>query len=255
MEEAVKQPMAAPPAEEKPKKKSGLPGVFDLTGKSWAITTKYKKEWLAPVGVYLAAALIQTVLQQLLPDLVWLHVILMIIVIILGIWFTIVLTRMMYTGVMEDKMNLQEAQKGWGRVVLPMIVVSIIVGILTTIGLIIFIIPGIIVGLMYFAAQYAVIVDKKGIGESMSWSVKLTKGKRWALLGRLIGTGIVVGVIGGIAVMVVGGILGWLGGMISETWGIILGLVGMMIVIAPFIPWSTGINAMLYGALKRLETK
>ena len=96
---------------------------------------------------------------------------------------------------------------------------SIVVGILVGIGLLFFIIPGIILALMWMVSTPSMIVENKGVFESMSRSSELTRENRMRILGvglLLIVAYIVIaliiialtaitpilGIIGGIAIVV-----------------------------------------------------
>jgi hypothetical protein len=99
--------------------------------------------------------------------------------VIYSIWMSIVLTRLIYQGVSgKKKLNEAKAKENvWGRV-LPWIGVSIITGVLVLLGTIAFIVPGIILAMMYFTAQYGVIIENKGVHDSISDSIKVTKNRK-----------------------------------------------------------------------------
>jgi uncharacterized membrane protein len=59
------------------------------------------------------------------------------------------------------------------------LVASILFGILTMIGFILFIIPGIILSLMFGQYVYAILDKQKGIVGSLQYSAAITKGYRW----------------------------------------------------------------------------
>ncbi len=74
---------------------------------------------------------------------------------------------------------------GFARVV-PVIGVSILVGIATGLGAALFLVPGIIVACMLYVAVPACVIEKKGVIESMSRSAALTKGYRWQIFGLVL---------------------------------------------------------------------
>ena len=69
--------------------------------------------------------------------------------------------------------------------------VSIVVGIIVFLGIIALIVPGIILAIMYSLALPALLIEKKGVFESMSRSRQLV-GHRWA---KTFGTFLVLGII------------------------------------------------------------
>jgi hypothetical protein len=69
---------------------------------------------------------------------------------------------------------------------LPLLGLSIVVGVLVFIGLIFFIIPGVILALIWFVAVPVMIIEDKGVFESMSRSGELTKSNRWRLFGLMV---------------------------------------------------------------------
>jgi uncharacterized membrane protein len=69
------------------------------------------------------------------------------------------------------------------RRLVPVVLVAIISTILVWLGLLLFIVPGIIVALMLCVAIPVVMAEGTGIRASLSRSRVLTKGSRWKLLG------------------------------------------------------------------------
>jgi hypothetical protein len=84
---------------------------------------------------------------------------------------------------------------------LPMVGVAICTGILTFLGAILLVVPGIIVACMYYVSMPACIAERAGVFESMSRSAFLTKGYRWQVFGMflliLVG-GFILGAIAGL---------------------------------------------------------
>lgn len=73
-----------------------------------------------------------------------------------------------------------------GRVVFPVVIVSLIVSILAGLGSILLIVPGVLLFIRWWVAVPAVVVERAGIGGSLSRSAELTRGNRWRVLGALI---------------------------------------------------------------------
>ena len=70
----------------------------------------------------------------------------------------------------------------WPRII-SLILLAIVVGVLTFIGFLLIVIPGIILTLMWIVSTPSMIVENKGVFDSMSRSSELTKGNRWRILG------------------------------------------------------------------------
>jgi hypothetical protein len=106
-------------------------------------------------------------------------------------------------GVVQDlrdgQVSIGEAIAIAARRFLPMFGVAFAVGILVFLGTILLLVPGFIVGCMYFVAAPVCIAERAGVGASLRRSRFLTKGHRWQIFGAylliiLLGV-IVVGVI------------------------------------------------------------
>ena len=91
--------------------------------------------------------------------------------------------------------------------------VSIIVGIIVFLGIVALIVPGIILAIMYSLALPVLLIENKGVFESMSRSRQLVS-HRW---GKTLGTFIVLLIIVIIASLIVSAITGVLGGLIGPV--------------------------------------
>lgn len=88
---------------------------------------------------------------------------------------------------------------------LPVIGVGILLTLIISLGFLIFIIPGIIAFVALWVAVPAAVVERPGVGGSLSRSRELTKGNRWPLFGLILILIILSGVIGA----VLGGLIGF----------------------------------------------
>jgi hypothetical protein len=70
--------------------------------------------------------------------------------------------------------------------VLPVILVAILITIMTGIGMLLLVVPGLIVLVMTAAAVPAAVVERPGIWGSVKRSAELTKGNRWRVFALLI---------------------------------------------------------------------
>lgn len=117
---------------------------------------------------------------------------------------------------------------------------SIVVGILVTIGFIFLIIPGIILTLMWIVSTPAMMVENKGVFDSMSRSSELTKENRWRILG--------IGLLILIAYIVVAIIIGILAAITP-----ILGIIGGIALLIAVYPYLAIIVSVLYFNLVEVK--
>jgi hypothetical protein len=82
------------------------------------------------------------------------------------------------------------------RRLLPVLGVALCVGVLVGIGLILFVIPGIIVACILYVSIPVAVVEKAGVGASLSRSARLTKGARLPVFGISLLLGLVLGAVG-----------------------------------------------------------
>lgn len=126
----------------------------------------------------------------------------------------------------------------WPRLI-SLIVLQLLVGILITIGLILLIVPGVILALMLIASVPAMVVENRGIFDSMSRSSELTRGNRM----RILAVGLVVLAIY-IAVALIGALL------VAAT--PVIGVIALVIVAVLLYPFVSIISAVLYFRLREL---
>lgn len=69
------------------------------------------------------------------------------------------------------------------RAALPLAMLGIIMGVAETIGLVFFIVPGVILAMMWAVAAPALVAERRGIFGALGRSRALTKGLRWQILG------------------------------------------------------------------------
>jgi hypothetical protein len=127
----------------------------------------------------------------------------------------------------------------WPRIV-SLILLSLVVSILVGIGLIFFIIPGIILALMWIVSTPSMIVENKGVFDSMSRSSELTRGNRWRILG--------VGVLLLIAYIVLAAIIALLAAITP-----ILAIIGGIALLVAVYPYLAIIVSVLYFNLVEVK--
>lgn len=68
----------------------------------------------------------------------------------------------------------------------PAFIVALVGGVAVLLGLILFVIPGIIMAIAWSMSTPALVIERTGIFGALSRSAQLTRGHRWALLGLMI---------------------------------------------------------------------
>ncbi len=105
----------------------------------------------------------------------------------------------------------------------PMIITGIMAGILTLIGFILVIIPGIIVAVWLSFSMYIVVVEGKSGADALKASKSYVEGYWWPVFGRLIVIGLIVGIIAVIAGNIGQALLGYkLGTLVQNIVSLIL---------------------------------
>jgi hypothetical protein len=123
--------------------------------------------------------------------------------------------------------------------------VSLVVGLMTLVGLVLFIIPGIIVSCTFNAAVPAAVIEKIPVGAALRRSKNLTIGNRWSIFGAFFGVGLfalVVNVIIRIAVVGTEPAATWQDAAINTAMGQILA--------ALFTPVLAVIPSVIYHDLR-----
>ncbi|WP_427791682.1 hypothetical protein [Brevundimonas diminuta] len=137
-----------------------------------------------------------------------------------------------------------EAMETAVRMFLPLLGLSIVAGIGTSLAFLLLIVPGIIVAIMWSVAAPAVVIEKRGVFESLQRSRDLTRGYRWHVFGLMVIYVILSWIIGA----AVGGISLATGGSFMEgsaiTW---VNVVSSVIInVLSGVVASAGVGALYY---------
>jgi hypothetical protein len=94
---------------------------------------------------------------------------------------------------------LQSLQVGWQRIV-PVIGLAICAFVLTALGFVVLIVPGLIVATMLFVATPVCVVERLELDplSSMERSAQLTKGHRWKIFGLLVLAAVPTAIVGAV---------------------------------------------------------
>jgi hypothetical protein len=142
-------------------------------------------------------------------------------------------------------------------VFLPAILMSILVGIITTAGFILFIIPGVLFTVWYAFVMYMVILDKKRGLALLGESKKLSAGRFWRVFGRLVVPTLFWGLVSYFVLMGLLNILGMAVNqpIIEETSANVplsLVIIGLSALVTTFFaPLFMIVNVIVYREVKR----
>lgn len=133
--------------------------------------------------------------------------------------------------------------------IVPIFVLSIVVGIASAIGFALLIIPGLWVYAVFYAMTPAIVIEKAGFG-ALGRSVELTKEYRWPIVGTII----VIGIIGFLIQLVVGFIIGLISVAIG-TQGVGLFVVILMFSVLSAIIYGLGgiVISLIYARLREIK--
>ena len=151
-------------------------------------------------------------------------------------------------------MKLSGKQIGFGQALgaglsrlLPIIGVSIVVAIGTTIGMYLLVVPGVILQCMWFVALPAVVVERIGVFSALGRSSQLTSGSRWSIFGANFVVGMAIGIVGIVGFLLVSG---GLRGFSMEAYRYSLWTWSFTVVAAPL---AALVAAIAYHDLRRFK--
>lgn len=221
---------------------SARSGKLDIGGVFEATTEIYKKcfgtVWIVALILLIPSAIIIALLgEDGLGGLIG-----SIVNLVAGAWLIGSIVR-----IVQDVEEDGQVDWGVGQILssvaprlVAIILLTFVVGILVFIGLIFFIIPGVILTLMWIVSIPSMVVEEKGVFDSMSRSSELTKSNRM----RIIGVGLVV-LLAYVVIFIV-----------AALFAAISPIVGAIAIIAAGVllyPYISIISAVLYYRLRELK--
>ena len=121
---------------------------------------------------------------------------------LLSIVLSAMLQATIIRGVVEDlngrRVNIADSLSAGLGVSLPVIAISIMVGLGVFFGLILLIVPGLMLAIRWVAAIPARVMERPGVFAAMGRSAELTRGHRWAIFALAVVFLIVVMVLSGV---------------------------------------------------------
>lgn len=222
---------------------TGSAGHLDIGGVFAATTDLWKKTfgtvWIVALILMVPAYIIAGLLNdggaflQFLGSLVQM---------IAGVWLAGTVVRIVEDAEVDGRVDASVGEL-FGSVtskIVSLILLAIVLGILLTIGYVLLIIPGVILTLMWIVSVPAMVVEDKGVFDSMGRSADLTKDNRMRVLG--------VGILLFVAYLVVLAAVALLVA-VTPIIGIIAGIVLAVII----YPWLSIVVAVLYFRLRDVK--
>lgn len=217
---------------------SSSPGQIDIGGVISETTETWKKAF-ATIWVIALILFIPVGILSYFSDRGWLiALIYFIVAVIATLYIQGVLSRVVQDVREDGKVDwsVGELLKSINPKLLPLLGLSIVIGVLVSIGLVFFIIPGIILGLIWLVAFPVMVIEDKGVFASMSRSGELTKDNRWRLFGLMI--------LVYIGIFVVSLVAGLIAAVLP-----ILGVVAFIVLAILVYPWIGVLIPTAYYAL------
>lgn len=152
--------------------------IPDIFRKSWE---HYKRNWKVLTGILVVIAVVSYIVEGFQEPSPALYSLLSMVI---GIATQLVIINASL-GAVRGKVQTNQLAAHKERL-LPLLAVSILVGLLIGLGFILLVVPGIVLMIALQMAQYVVVDQKRGVIESLYDSADLTRGVRWQLLGILI---------------------------------------------------------------------
>lgn len=192
--------------------------VSDLTKQA---TTTYRAHFMDYLRV-LAWLLIPATLASLLPIIPmsagnrWvLNLIFSILIAVMSLWLSVVLVDLsrVYLGKSSAPKKILQASWGMAGRIVDFVLISLLQGIVVIVGLLLFVIPGLIFAVWFSFSRYSVIVDGVSPGSAaLRASKTLVAGRFWPILWRWVGSYLYFGsffVLGTVAILAaIGALLG-----------------------------------------------
>ncbi len=120
--------------------------------------------------------------------------------------------------------------------------VALIVGVLCSVGLLLFVVPGVLAYLVLVLAAPAAVMERSGVGESLRRSVRLSRGHR----GRIFGVTLLAGVITTITGVVITSVISAAFGQQDPVTTLLI-TQGIGVVVGAFTgAWTASVVALLY---------
>jgi len=212
-------------------------GVFEATTDLWKKT--FGTVWIVALILMVPAGIISGLLSD---EGSFLNLIGSLVQMVANVWLAATVVRIVQDAEADGRVDagIGELFGSVTHKIVSLILLSIVLWILITIGFILLIIPGVILTLMWVVSVPTMVVEDKGVFDSMSRSADLTKDNRM----RILGVGILL-----IAAYVVIILAVLLLASITPVLGIVVGIALAVVI----YPWVSIVLAVLYFRLREAK--
>jgi hypothetical protein len=162
---------------------------------------------------------------------------------------TALLVQMAYDAKLQRPLRIGQYFGPALSAAIPIAILGLAAGILTVLGLIALIIPGIWIYAVFSMMPAAVVIEKVGFG-GLSRSAKLTKDYRWPIIGAIILLVIIAAIVGFVAMFLVGILLGTTG---FTGIGLVVGILVLSLVSAVGAALGSISVALIYARLREIK--
>ncbi|MEA3272370.1 MAG: hypothetical protein U9P90_01730 [Patescibacteria group bacterium] len=104
--------------------------------------------------------------------------------ILVAIWISIILIDVLNKYLLKKKVVLSESMNNACRIFVPALLLSLLVAVINLGGFLLLIVPGVIFTVWFVFALYEMVLNNKGIKESLKSSKELSKGRWYAIAWR-----------------------------------------------------------------------
>ncbi len=164
--------------------------IGSVLGRTWAALFKNPVVFF---GLAAAATIPPALLEVLMPQSTGLNVLVQLLSTIFGLVIQGAIAYAVFQALRDDSAVSVGDAVSHGLTRLPVLILAaILVGLLTMVGLVLLIIPGLIVMCILAVTIQACVVEQLGPVESMQRSAELTKGYRWTIFGLVLIVGLVI---------------------------------------------------------------
>jgi hypothetical protein len=160
---------------------------------------------------------------------------------------TAILVQLAYAAKLEEPLQLGDYIGPALQAAVPITILSLASGVLIVIGLAALIVPGLWIYAVFSMMPAAVVIEKVGFG-GLGRSAALTKDYRWPILGAIIVTMIISGVITNVAIYAAGLIVAAMGSA-----GLIVGVLTVAALTAVGSGLSAIMLALIYARLREIK--
>jgi hypothetical protein len=152
--------------------------------------------------------------------------------------------------------------------ILPVAAVMVISGVSVFLGLMVFVVPGILIAIVWYVATAVQVVENTGVFASFSRSADLTRGCRWSIFAVNLLVGIINTVVFYVSILLIAMLLGGIGlatgmagaganagatpGVMAILMAIVLGVAYMAFIVI-FVALNAALPSAVYIELRRIK--